>query len=88
MASHPNTLPRKELDEKVWSQPLHTPAKEYGISDVGLKKICTRRDTPAPGLGYWARVAHGKTVRRIPLPPAKPEPVGGRLGACVSATVV
>jgi len=33
MAWHPNTLTRKELDEKVWSQPLHTPAKEYGISD-------------------------------------------------------
>lgn len=51
MASHPKTLPRKELDEKVWSQPLHTPAKEYGISDVGLKKIS--RDVMLPHLA-WA----------------------------------
>jgi hypothetical protein len=72
MASHPITLTRKELYEKVWSQPVHTLAKEYGISDVGLKKICKRRDIPTPGLGYWAKVAHGKTVRRTPLPPAKP----------------
>ena len=69
MASHPITLTRKELYDKVWSQPVQTLAKEYGISDVGLKKICKRRDIPTPGLGYWAKVAHGKTVRRTPLPP-------------------
>jgi hypothetical protein len=40
MASHPITLTRKELYENVWSQPVKTLAKEYGISDVGLKKIC------------------------------------------------
>jgi len=34
MASHPITLTRKELCEKVWSQLVHTLAKEYGISDV------------------------------------------------------
>ena len=73
MASHPVTLTRKELYDKVWSQPVQTLAQEYGISDVGLKKICKRRDIPTPGLGYWAKVAHGKTVRRTPLPPAKPE---------------
>ena len=73
MTLHPIKLTRKELYEKVWSQPVHTLAKEYGISDVGLKKICKRRDIPTPGLGYWAKVAHGKTVRRVPLPPAKPE---------------
>src|SRR5262245_58291587 len=73
MTSYPITLTRKELYDKVWSQPVHTLAKEYGISDVGLKKICRRRDIPTPGLGYWAKVAHGKAVRRTPLPPAKPE---------------
>src|SRR5262249_17192201 len=73
MASHPIKLTRKELYDKVWSQPVLTLAKEYGISDVGLKKICKGRDIPTPGLGYWAKVAHGKAVRRIPLPPANPE---------------
>lgn len=73
MTWHPITLTRKELYDKVWSQPVQTLAKEYGISDVGLKKIRKGRDIPTPGLGYWAKVAHGKTVRRIPLPAANPE---------------
>jgi len=74
MTQQPAKLTPKEPYEKVWSRPVHTLAKEYGISDVGLKKICKRRDIPTPGLGYWAKVAHGrKTVRRVPLPPAKPE---------------
>jgi hypothetical protein len=60
MALHPITLTRKELCENVWSQPVHTLAKDYGISDVGLRKICKRRDISTPGLGYWAKVAHGK----------------------------
>ena len=48
MASDPITLTRKELYEKVWSQPVHKLAKEYGISDVGLKKICERLTGTAP----------------------------------------
>lgn len=76
MAPHPIKLTREVLYEKVWSTPIRTLAKEYGISDVGLKKLCKRRDIPTPGLGYWAKVAHGKTVRQIPLPPAAPEQSG------------
>jgi hypothetical protein len=54
------------------------PARAYACEGIRhfrcwLKKICKRRDIPTPGLGYWAKVAHGKIVRRIPLPPAKPE---------------
>ena len=56
MASHPITLTRKELYDKVWSQPVHTLAKEYGISDVGLKKICKRRDIPTPALATGPRL--------------------------------
>jgi hypothetical protein len=69
--AEPVRLTRKELYEKVWSQPVRTLAKEFGISDVGLKKTCKRHDIPTPGVGYWAKVEHGKTVRREKLPPAK-----------------
>jgi hypothetical protein len=76
----PISLTREQLYEKVWSTPLRTVAKEYGLSDVGLKKICTRHDIPTPGLGYGAKVALSRPVSRTPLAPAqtrsrKPLPV-------------
>ncbi|MGE5362163.1 MAG: hypothetical protein ACM3NQ_24360 [Bacteroidales bacterium] len=66
----PAKLSRDELYELVWKEPLRTLAKRFGLSDVGLKKLCRRNDIPTPGLGYWAKVEHGKSVTRIPLPPA------------------
>lgn len=64
-------LTRKELYEKVWSLPMRTLAKEFGLSDVGLKKTCKRHDIPTPGVGYWAKVEHGKPVQQEKLPPTK-----------------
>jgi hypothetical protein len=43
-------------------------AKEFGISDVGLAKACRRVKIPTPPVGHWAKVAHGKSVARPPLP--------------------
>jgi hypothetical protein len=48
-------------------------AKEFGLSDVGLSKICRKNDIPTPPLGYWAKKQHGKAVRQTPLPTAKTE---------------
>lgn len=62
-------LSRDELYEKVWAQPVSVVAKVYGISDVGLAKMCRRLAVPIPGLGYWAKKQHGKAVEQIPLPP-------------------
>jgi hypothetical protein len=63
-------LSREELYELVWKEPLRTLAKRFRLSDVGLKKLCRRHDIPTPGLGYWAKVEHGKSATKIPLPPA------------------
>jgi len=63
----PAPLTRQELYKRVWAEPLRTIAKEYGLSDVGLKKLCRRHDIPTPGLGYWAKVEFGKRVSRTPL---------------------
>lgn len=63
------TLMREELYEQVWSTPIAHLAKEYGISDRGLAKICERSRIPRPGRGYWARRQHGKKVHQRPLPP-------------------
>jgi hypothetical protein len=64
-------LTRRELYEKVWSKPMRTLAKEFGLSDVGLKKTCKRHGIPTPGVGYWAKVEYGKPVQQQKLPPAK-----------------
>lgn len=64
-------LTRRELYERVWHTPMRTLAKEFQISDVGLKKICDRHEVPTPGVGYWAKVAHGKKVTQTKLPKTK-----------------
>jgi len=59
---------REELYELVWSKPFTELAKEYDISDVGLRKTCVRLNIPVPRAGYWAKVRSGKKVVKPPLP--------------------
>jgi hypothetical protein len=61
-------LTRKELYERVWSTPMRTLAQEFGISDVGLAKLCRRHEIPLPGRGYWARLQFGQKPERTSLP--------------------
>jgi hypothetical protein len=60
---------RDELYQKVWSKPMTTLAKGYGISDVSLGKICKKLNIPKPEAGYWAKIAAGKIVKQKELPP-------------------
>jgi hypothetical protein len=66
---------RKELYEKVWSQPLRTLATDYGISDVALGKICRKLQVPVPGLGHWTKIQCGHQIPRPPLPHGKDLPI-------------
>lgn len=97
LASNPSTpiwahmdksilVTREQLYEQVWTIPTQTLAKQYGISDVGLSKICRRLNVPKPGLGYWGKIDAGHRLPRTPLParalehsyeirPRPPEPV-------------
>ena len=59
------TFTRKQLYDLVWQKPVSRIAAEYGISDVGLSKICARHHIPTPPRGYWARAEDRR--------PAKPE---------------
>jgi len=59
-------LTRGELYEKMWSRPAIALAEEFGISGRGLGKICTRFEIPVPPRGYWAKLAVGKHVTRVP----------------------
>lgn len=62
---------RQQLYEAVWEKPAVRLAKEYGISDVALAKICKKLEVPKPGLGYWARKESGFKMKRPPLPIVK-----------------
>ena len=59
---------RQELYDLVWSESMLSLAKEYAISDVGLRKKCRNLEIPLPNNGYWAKVQYGKKViERRPL---------------------
>lgn len=62
-------LSRRELYEKVWATPMRTLAPTFGMSDVGLKKLCKRHNIPTPPLGHWAKKEFGKDEPQPPLPP-------------------
>ena len=57
---------REKIYEEIWSEPIQHVAKRYGISDVGLAKVCKKLNIPRPGRGYWAIKAAGKTLPRRP----------------------
>jgi len=56
---------REKLFEQAWESPISQLAKAYGISDVGLAKICKRMEIPRPPRGYWSKLKVG----RAPLKP-------------------
>jgi AcrR family transcriptional regulator len=45
-------------------------AKELGLSNNALAKICNRLLVPYPTRGYWNKISAGKRVARVPLPAA------------------
>lgn len=59
---------RKALYEEVWAKPMTKLSQWYGLSDVGLAKICRKNNIPRPPRGYWARVQSGQEVAKTPLP--------------------
>src|SRR5262245_1930131 len=63
-------LSRAELYERVWTTPMRTLATRFGVSDVGLSKLCHRHEIPTPPRGYWVQKEFGKDDPRPPLPRA------------------
>jgi len=58
---------REALYEEVWTDAVTVVAPRYGLSDVGLVKICTKLGIPVPPRGYWAKVKAGRPTRKVPL---------------------
>lgn len=59
---------RQSLYDEVWTDPVTDVARRYGLSDVGLAKLCKTMGIPLPARGYWAKVRSGAQVKRTPLP--------------------
>jgi hypothetical protein len=70
----PVALSRGELYAEVWSVPMLRLGPKYGLSDVGLAKLCRKHDIPLPPRGYWARKQHGKAVKQSRLPSPERNP--------------
>lgn len=62
------SVDREALYNEVWLEPVSVVAARYGLSDVGLAKICRAWAIPLPSRGYWAKVNAGRIMRQIPLP--------------------
>ena len=64
------TFQRDQLYDEIWSVPILQLAKQYGLSDVGLAKICTKMKIPRPPRGYWAKRSYGQPTTKPILRPA------------------
>jgi hypothetical protein len=62
------SLTREELYILAWAKPMTQVARDFGISDRALAKICAKRQVPVPPRGYWARKSAGQIVQQLPLP--------------------
>lgn len=56
-------LSRKELYDLVWQKPIIQVAKEYGLSDRGLGKLCAKYQIPVPPRGYWQKIRNGQEIK-------------------------
>ena len=65
----PRRFTRQEFYDLVWSKPITHIAKDFGLSDVAIHKICKKNGIPNPPLGYWAKKANGRPVTQTALRP-------------------
>lgn len=79
MEAGDTAVDRETLYNEVWSEPVTLVAPRYGLSDVGLAKICRALAIPLPSRGYWAKVKAGKIMGRAPLPKLQAPAVRQRL---------
>jgi hypothetical protein len=75
----PIVMIRKDLYERVWAEPIQKLSKEFGLSDVGLAKVCRRYGIPIRPRGYWAKKQAGKRVAQSPLPAQGPQGYGEQI---------
>lgn len=47
--------PDEELKTLVWDRPVSTVAKELGVSNIAVSRMCKRRGISTPPRGYWQK---------------------------------
>jgi hypothetical protein len=62
------TFFRTELYTAVWSGPMTSLSKKYGVSTWVLRRICTEMNIPLPNMGHWQKLQYGVEVSTIELP--------------------
>ncbi|MHA6911106.1 hypothetical protein ACQUJS_22290 [Ralstonia pseudosolanacearum] len=78
---------RRQLYDLVWSKPRTQLAKELGVSDVMIGKMCRQLNVPAPMPGYWASLAAGGKGKRRYVKPALTYSVAERIEEDLDAIV-
>lgn len=76
------TITRRDLYEPFSSVRCGRSPQEFGLSGNGLAKLCRREGIPVPERGYWAKLEHGKRVKK----PALSSAVSGREMLPIEAT--
>lgn len=71
MRNEKTQIAREDLYDQVWNESMSKLAKQYGLSDVGLAKICKKMGIPRPGRGHWTRVNSGRIPPKPRLPKLK-----------------
>lgn len=70
MDSTSTQFTREQLYTVLWERPARGVAKDLGISDYELLKICRKFNIPKPGPGYWHLLTLGKADPKPDLPTA------------------
>lgn len=68
MLKETKILTRAQLYDFVWKTPMFELAKQFQISDNGLRKVCRKYIIPFPKMGYWQKVKFGKVPKKPSLP--------------------
>lgn len=65
-------ITREDLYALVWSFPVATVAKQLGVSNVYLARVCDALEVPRAPRGWWAKKKTGTAPPPPRLPAAKP----------------
>ena len=69
------SISRKVLYEEIWNMSATKVAEKYELSYTRLLRACKQNQIPVPPPGYYAKIAAGKPVKRIPLPESETETI-------------
>lgn len=69
-----NTILRKDLYDKIWSETKSKTAKDLNLRFQDLSRICKEHNIPTPTSNYWTQLALGRPAEKIPLPDPEQNP--------------